>query len=280
MDYFSFAVVEAVLAGALAGLTGVLVVLRQRAFFTMALTHATFPGAVVAVMLGIAAPIGAAVAAVALIGVAALVGRVRSQGSATASGIMLTLGFALGSLGQSLAHGPVDVESMLTGSILATDGGQVALTAVVLALVAALWLLAGRRLVFDSFDRGGAAAAGLSPLGTEVLALAGIAATVVTIQPVVGAILGVALVVAPAAAARRLVGSVGGMLWLAPVLGAASGVAGLWVSRSFGVSAGGAITLVAALVFAATLLVPQHRGAGRAGGRERPAPARATVGAP
>lgn len=259
MDYFGLALVEAVLAGGLAGLAGVLVVLRQRAFFTMALTHATFPGAVVAVMVGVAAPIGAAVAAVALVGVAALVGRVRSQGAATASGIMLTLGFALGSLAQSLAHGPVDVESMLTGSILATTPGQIVLTAVVLVLVGAVWAAFGRRLVFDSFDRGGARAAGLSPLGTELLALACIAATVVTIMPVVGAILGVALVVAPAAAARRIRGSVGAMLWLAPALGAASGVLGLLASRALGVSAGGAITLVAALVFAATLLLPRDR---------------------
>ena len=98
LDFFALAMLEVVLAGALAGIVGVLVVLRERAFFTMSLTHATFPGAVAAAMLGGSVPIGAAVAAVALIAVAVGIGRNRSQGPAVASGVMLTAGFALGAL--------------------------------------------------------------------------------------------------------------------------------------------------------------------------------------
>ena len=47
------ALVEAVLVGALAGLIGVPVVLRRLSFFTMALTHATFPGVVAAAIIGV-----------------------------------------------------------------------------------------------------------------------------------------------------------------------------------------------------------------------------------
>lgn len=254
-DYFLLALGLAVLAGAVAGLAGVIVVLRRRAFFTMALTHATFPGAVLAVMVGAAAPVGAALAAIALIGVQAAIGRIRSQGASAASGIMLTLGFALGALAQSLARTPVDVESLLTGAILAATPLQLALTGAVLVAVVAVWAVWGWRIVADSFDRDAAAAAGLRPVVTETIALATVAAVVVTIVPAVGAILAVALIVAPAAAARALTGSIGGMLWLAPALGAASGVVGLWLSRWLGVSPGGAITLVAALVLALALAV-------------------------
>ena len=52
MGYFEKALVAAVLIGTLSGLVGSLVVLRRRTFFAQALTHATFPGAVGAAILG------------------------------------------------------------------------------------------------------------------------------------------------------------------------------------------------------------------------------------
>lgn len=255
MDYFARAMLEAILAGALAGVVGTLVVLRERAFFTMSLTHATFPGAVLAAMLGIAVPIGAAATAIVLVLVAALIGRMPSQGSAVASGVMLTSGFALGILAQSVAAVPVDVESFLTGSVLATGVGQLWLTGIVLVAVAAALAVLGRQLLFATFDPRGYRAAGRSPLAMEIVSLALIAATVVVLMPVVGAILAVALIVAPAAAARRLVRGVGGMLLVAPAIGIAVSVLGLLASRAWSLSAGGAITLLAAATFGLSLLV-------------------------
>ncbi|GAA1423328.1 hypothetical protein GCM10009640_17340 [Agrococcus citreus] len=275
LDFFGLAMLEVVLAGALAGVVGVLVVLRERAFFTMSLTHATFPGAVAAAMLGVSVPLGAAVAAVALIAVAVGIGRIRSQGPAVASGVMLTAGFALGALLQSLAPLPIDVESFLVGQVLAVTGADIALTAALLVVAAAVWALAGRHLVFSSVDERGYRRAGLAPWVPEALSLALIAATVVAIMPVVGAILGVALIVAPAAAARLVVRDWRWMLVLAPVVGIASGVVGLLASRWLDIAAGGAIALVAALLYGAAWIVggPRDR---------RPAPAprvRGTIGA-
>lgn len=258
MDYFTRALIEAVLAGALAGLVGVLVVLRDRAFFTMSLTHASFPGAVIAAILGVSVPLGAAATAVALVIVATLIGRVPSQGSAVASGIMLTGGFALGALAGSLSPVPISVDSFLTGSILATDTAQLVLTSVVLAVVIAALAIFGRMLLFATFDARGFATAGGRPAAAELLSLSLIALTVVAIMPVIGAILAVALIVAPAAAARRLVRGIGGMLIVAPLLGIVVSVAGLFASRAFSISAGGAITVLAAVVFGLAQLVPRR----------------------
>ncbi|MFA4840800.1 MAG: metal ABC transporter permease [Agrococcus sp.] len=267
LDFFGLAMLEVVLAGALAGVVGVLVVLRERAFFTMSLTHATFPGAVAAAMLGVSVPMGAAVAAVALIAIAVGIGRIRSQGPAVASGVMLTAGFALGALLQSLAPLAIDVESFLVGQVLAVTGADIALTGVLLLVAVAVWALAGPHLVFSSADEAGYRRAGLRPWVPEAVSLALIAATVVAIMPVVGAILGVALIVAPAAAARLLVRDWRWMLVLAPVIGSASGVLGLLASRWFDVAAGGAIALVAALLYGTAWAV--------GGRRQRPATGRA-----
>ncbi|WP_354257337.1 metal ABC transporter permease [Agrococcus sp. UYP10] len=271
LDFFALAMLEVVLAGALAGIVGVLVVLRERAFFTMSLTHATFPGAVAAAMLGGSVPIGAAVAAVALIAVAVGIGRIRSQGPAVASGVMLTAGFALGALLQSLAPLAIDVESFLVGQVLAVTGADVGLTAVLLVAAAAVWALAGRHLVFSSADEAGYRRAGMRPWIPETVSLALIAGTVVAIMPVVGAILGVALIVAPAAAARLVVRDWRWMLVLAPAIGITAGVVGLLASRWLDLAAGGAIALVAALLYGAAWLV------GSARDRARPAEVRATI---
>lgn len=271
LDFFALAMLEVVLAGALAGIVGVLVVLRERAFFTMSLTHATFPGAVAAAMLGGSVPIGAAVAAVALIAVAVGIGRNRSQGPAVASGVMLTTGFALGALLQSLAPLAIDVESFLVGQVLAVTGADVGLTAVLLVAAAAVWALAGRHIVFSSADEAGYRRAGMRPWIPEAVSLALIAGTVVAIMPVVGAILGVALIVAPAAAARLVVRDWRWMLVLAPTIGITAGVIGLLASRWLDLAAGGTIALVAALLYGAAWLV------GSARDRARPAEVRATI---
>ncbi|WP_306233474.1 metal ABC transporter permease [Agrococcus beijingensis] len=267
LGFFELAMVEVVLAGGLAGLVGVLVVLRERAFFTMSLTHATFPGAVAAAMLGVSVPLGAAVAAVALVAVAVGIGRIRSQGPAVASGVMLTAGFALGAMLQSLTPLPIDVESFLVGQVLAVTEADLALTGAMLVLAAGVWAVAGRHLVFSSVDEPGYRRAGLRPWVPEAVSLALMAATVVAIMPVVGAILGVALIVAPAAAARLLVRDFRWMLLLAPAIGILSGVAGLLASRWLDAAAGGAIALVAAACYGLAWL---------AAGLRR-APARATI---
>lgn len=274
LDFFALAMLEVVLAGALAGIVGVLVVLRERAFFTMSLTHATFPGAVAAAMLGVSVPLGAVVAAVGLIAVAVGIGRIRSQGPAVASGVMLTAGFALGALLQSLAPLAIDVESFLVGQVLAVTGADIALTGVLLAVAVVVWAAAGQHLLFSSADEAGYRRAGLAPWVPEAVSLALIAATVVAIMPVVGAILGVALIVAPAAAARLVVRDWRWMLVLAPAIGIASGVLGLLASRSFGVAAGGAIALVAAVLYGAAWAVGGLRARRTAG---RPMPVRGTI---
>ena len=61
------------------------------------------------------------------------IGRIRSQGPAVASGVMLTAGFALGAFLQSVAPLAIDVESFLVGQVLAVTGADIALTAVLLA---------------------------------------------------------------------------------------------------------------------------------------------------
>lgn len=255
IGFFERALIEAVLAGALAGLVGTLVVLRKRAFFTTALTHATFPGAMVAAVLGFSVVLGSAVFSVLLVALMTVIARARGQGGQVAAGVVLTFGFALGAILQA-AHPslPISVESFLVGSILTVGWSDITLTAIVLALAALVLALRGRHIIFATVDDLGYRAAGYRAWVAEALTVALIAATVVAIMPAIGAILAIALVVGPAAAARLLVTSTTAVFALSPVIGALAGVIGVVLSRELSVSAGGAITLVvAALVGLAVL---------------------------
>lgn len=254
MDYFTRALIIGALVGACCGLTGVLVLARRRVFFTQALTHATYPGAVGAAIIGVPVPIGAAVVGLGLVFAMNGLDRYPRQGRQVAAGIILTGGFALGALLQALAPElPIDPEAFLIGSILTSRTEALLVAALVLTAVLVVYAGWGPRLLFSSVDPSGYQAAGFNPVRTDVLALLVTAATVVAALPAVGAILMIALIAAPAQAARLLTKSLLGNLILAPALGIVAVIIGLYASRLTGIAAGSAIAITAVLLFVLAL---------------------------
>jgi ABC-type Mn2+/Zn2+ transport system permease subunit len=250
-DALHRATAEVILAGALAGLVGVQVVLRRLSFFTLALSHATFPGVVAASIIGINILIGGAVAGgVIALGVAALTRR-RGQDAATATGVLLSAGFALGAALVATQSGfSRDLSSFLVGSILTVSTPDVAVTAVVLAAVALVLVACARPLLLVGFDRTGAQVAGLSTGAWDIVLLLTIEVVVVTMVPAVGTILALSLIVAPAAAARLWSDRLPVITALAVTFAVCSGLAGLWISSRWNVAAGASISLTATAVLA------------------------------
>lgn len=261
MGYFERALFAATVIGAGAGFVGALVVLRRRTFFAQALTHATYPGAVAAAALGVSVPLGAAAAAVVLVAVMSGIARVRRQGAQVAAGIVLTGGFAAGALLQAAIPGlPIRPESFLVGSILTVTDGDILLAASVAVIAMAAVAAFGKEIAFSTFDPLGFRAAGYREWPIEVLVLGLTAATVVSSLPAVGAILAIALIAAPATAARLIVPTYRGILFAAPVIGAASGVVGVLASRALAVAAGPSIALAATAFFLLALGISKLRG--------------------
>ncbi len=260
--YARRALIEALLVGALCGLVGVHVVLRRLSFFTMAMTHATFPGVVLAALVGVDLLLGSGLFGVLVVlGVSWLTTRPRSD-SAAAVGVVLSAGFALGvALLSAQAGFTRDLSAYLVGSIVTVQAGDLVKTALVLAAVALTLALVGKELVFGAFDRGGMVAAGYPAGRLDLLLLLVVELTVVTSVPAVGTIQAVALIVAPAAAARLWSDRIGPTTALAVLLGMASGVVGLAVSQAYQVAAGAAIVLAACGFFVLSVVVaPVVRG--------------------
>lgn len=255
MSYFSLAALEITLLGLLSGIAGTLIVVRRRSFFAVALSHATFPGGVIFAVLGYNLLLGQALFALLLVLLMTALSRVPGQGRQVASGVVLALGFALGTLLTSLNPGlGVPVEALLVGSPLSVSAADIVVTAAVLALSLLVVALFARRILFHTFDPAGFAAAGFRAWPVELAVVGLIAAAVVVAMPAVGAILGVAILIAPAAAARLLAPRIAWVPPLAALLGVVSGLAGLWASRQFDLAAGGSIGLATTLVFMAALL--------------------------
>ena len=250
MSYFDRALLAIALAGALSGLAGTFIILRRRVLLVQALTHATFPGAVIAVLVGLTVQIGALVASGAILVVLVAIGRLRPAILQAATGVLLTAGFAVGLLLQAMnPEVPLRLEAYLFGSVLASTTTDIAVLAIVLSAVTVTLLVFGRRLGFYLFDAVGYQASGMSPWIAEFVLLSLTVATVVATMPALGALLTISLVAAPAAAARELTKTLRGMLVIAPMLAVGAGLTGLILSRSMGLAAGASIALVACGVY-------------------------------
>ncbi|KAA9376517.1 metal ABC transporter permease [Microbispora cellulosiformans] len=255
------ALVEAVLVGVLGGVTGVFVVARRLPFFTMALTHATFPGIVVAAMLGVNLYLGGGLFGLLVVAAVLVFSRGRGQDFTTATGIALSGGFALGVVLVSSQDGFTrDLAAYTVGDVLAVSTGDLAATVAVTVGVLLLLALVGKELLLAAFDPVGAAALGLPTVLLDFALLAVVEVTVVATVPALGTILAVALIVGPAATARLLSDRIALLFPIAAAIGVACALAGVWVSTVWNVATGASIALLVGLVFGAVFLATAVRG--------------------
>ena len=251
-----------VLVGVICGIVGVFVILRGLAFMGDAIAHAVFPGVVISYVLGGNFLVGAILAATIVslaIGVATQSGLLRND---TAIGVFFAGAFALGvaiiSTQRSYAR---DITNLLFGSILGVSQEDLALTALVgCGVLIALWVFR-REIVTISFDRTFAQAHGLNLWAWDQIFLLLLSLTIVISLQTVGNVLVLAMLVTPAATARLLTVQLGPMIAASAVVGAASGVAGLYISYYRGISSGASIVLVATVIFLVVFLFAPRTGA-------------------
>jgi manganese/iron transport system permease protein len=255
-EFFIRSLIASALVGTVCAVVGTYVVLRGVAFIGDAISHAGFPGIVIAYLLGWPLYIGATVAAVATalsIGVVTRRAGIRQD---TAIGVLFAGSFALGVFLFSTVRGYVaDLFSFLFGQVLAISTTDlIALTVLglaVIAIVALLW----KELLYATFDPLGAAASGIRTDWLELLFLALVAITIVVSLQAVGIILVVAMLVTPAATAQLVTVRFTRLMLAAAAIGIASGVLGLYISYWLDVASGATIVLVQTLWFAVTLVL-------------------------
>ena len=221
------ALIEVILMGAVTGTIGTYVVLRGLSFIGDALSHAIFPGIVIAFLLGRSVFMGALVFGLltsASIVVLATTRRVKED---SAIGVLFAGSFALGVVLISTTRNySRDLAAFLFGNVLGVTTTDIALSAAVGGLVLLLLVLLHKELLLVAFDREAAQAMGVPVFWVNLLLLAMISLTIVVSLSAVGNILVVAMLVTPAATARLLTDRLPAMLGLSAAIGAMSGVLG------------------------------------------------------
>src|SRR3954453_2457283 len=259
------ALLEVTFAGVACGALGVWVVLYGLSYGAESLAHSMFPGLAVAALVGVPLALGGAGGLV-LAGVGiALAGRVRGVGADTAVAVVVTSLFGLGALLALSPDAPPGLQSLLFGDVLGASDADLALAgALAVVVLGGMWA-AHWRLLAAGFDRSGARAVGVSVLGADLVLLVLLALAVLVGVQGLGNVLVVAVLVAPAAAARALTRRLGPMIAVAAAIGVGGGVGGLYLSYYVNVATGAAIAgiLVAAYLIARARSSPALRG-GRA----------------
>lgn len=258
--FFRRALLEAVLVGTVAGVVGVHVLLRRLSFFVVAMSHATFPGVVLASMLGASLFLGGTLFGLLVVVLLVVLGLQRAVDDTSLVGVVLAGSFAVGILLQSArSGGSTELSAFLVGSILTVTPSDLVTTAVVGIAVLVALALAHKELVLTAFDPGAAAAAGYRLGLVDLGALAAVTVALVTTIPAVGTLLAVALLTVPALTARLWTDRIPVAMLIAAGVGVGSGLLGLAVSATYDVAAGGAIALTAAAAFAVSFLATLPR---------------------
>ncbi len=233
-----------------AGLLGTWIVLRGLAFFSHSVGTAAFPGLVLADGLGFAAPLGAFGAALLFSAGAALLSRREEEGRDAAVAIVLVGCLAAGTILASDVFGSgANVETLLFGSLLLIDSGDIALAAAAAGATVLATLLLGHRWLARGFDPGSATALGTGARGLELVLLGLIAFAIVAALSTIGALLVAALFVVPALTVRLFARRMLPWQLASIALVAVEGAIGLWLSVKTDAPPGATIAVVAGAVF-------------------------------
>ena len=249
-DFFVRALIASALVGVACAIVGSFVVLKGMSFIGDAVSHAAFPGIVIAYLVGAPIILGGAIAAIGTaLGIGAISRRSGLRSDAII-GVLFAGMFALGvAIFSSIPNYVGDLFHFLFGDVLGISVGDLgALTALVLGLLLVLRLL-WKELLFSTFDPLGAGAAGLPVRRLDDLLLILIAVTIVISLQAVGIVLVVAMITTPAATAQLLVKRFTAMIQVAALIGVSAAVVGLYLSYSLDIASGAAIVILETALF-------------------------------
>jgi zinc transport system permease protein len=254
-DFLIRAIIGAALLGAAAGPLGCFVLWRRMAYLGESIAHMGLLGAGLGLLIGVAPLAGVAVTAI----IAGLIMARASDHyipSGTFIGLVGHVGLALGFiLLSTMETVRADLLGYLFGDVLAMSTANIAIVAAGGAAILAVLIWFWRPLLAITVSRDIAMAENTRTAYQDVLFLILVAGLVALALKIVGALLIVALLLIPPAAARPLANTPEVMALLAAAIGAASaplGIAGAYFTDA---PAGPSIVLAAAAIFVAVMLV-------------------------
>lgn len=257
-QFMERAMQASILVGAVSGLIGCFIVVRGMSFFGDALAHSILPGVAIAYIREADLFIGGLIAGIATaLGIGWLTREERVKED-TAIGVVFSGMFALGiAIISTQRSYSADLAHILVGNVLGVREEDLKIMLYCGAFVTTMIFLFYKELVVLSFDPSHAKVLKLPAEFLRLLLLVLIAVTIVASLQTVGVTLMLALLVTPAATARLLVKRLHWMILISTLLGALSGVIGLYISYHQNVASGASIVLTATAIFMVVFSVSQ-----------------------
>lgn len=253
-DFMKNALLALLLMAPLFGLLSTMIVTGRMSFFSDALGHSAFTGIAIGAICGMSAPTWAAVQfSVVFALVFSYVHSRSNQAADTLIGVFSSSAVALGIFIATLGGGSfTKYNKYLIGDILSVTPGEIGLLALVLLAVLIFWVLCANRLTLTAIHPQLASSRGI-PVGLSQTVFTVAIAVVVTLSiSSVGLLILNSLMVLPGASARNVSKNLRQYHILSVLFALAAGIAGLTVSYYLGCSAGAAISLILAMIFAIT----------------------------
>lgn len=270
--------IAAVVAMACA-IPGVFLVLRKMALISDAISHSILPGIVIGFFItqDLNSPLLILMAAFTGVITVVLVEYLQKTGLVkedTAIGLVFPVLFSIGVILISKNAGDVhlDVDAVLLGELAfapfdrfemgGSDLGPKSLWVMgsILLVIITLLLLYFKELKVSTFDAGLSASMGISPLVIHYGLMSVSSITVVGAFDAVGAILVVALMIAPAAAAYLLTEDLKKMIWISVFFAVFSAITGYWVANFLDASIAGSIATTLGVIFLLVYLFAPKKG--------------------
>lgn len=251
-DFMKNALLAILLMSPLFGLMSTMVVTGRMSFFSDALGHSAFTGIAIGCICGVAAPTWVAV--LFSIAFALLFSYVRSrsnQAADTIIGVFSSTAVALGIFIATLGGGSfTKYNKYLIGDILSVSPGDIGMLSVTLLAVIVFWILFSNKLTLSNIHPALASSRGI-PVGLiQTLFTVAIAVVVTLAISSVGLLILNSLLVLPAASARNVSRNLRQYHLFSVLFALIAGITGLVASYDWGCSAGAAISLILALIFA------------------------------
>lgn len=259
VELLSNSIIAGAVLGLVGGLIGVFVMQRDLAFAVHGVSELSFAGAAAALLFGgsvvFGSLAGALVAAV-LIGV--LGAKARDRNSIV--GVLMPFGLGLGILFLSLYDGrTANRFSLLTGQIVSVSspdlGWLIGISVVVLVGLLLMW----NPLRFDSLDPESAAARGVPTRAVSLMFMVLLGLIVAVSVHIIGALLVMALLVTPAAAAMRVTAGPVLVPVLAALFGFVSAVGGILLALAGTLPVSPYITTLSFTIYVVCWIVQKTR---------------------
>jgi len=257
-DFYLRAMLAGVLVALLAAPFGCFVIWRRMAYFGDTMAHSALLGITIALFLEV--HVNAGVFIVAVITALSMVYLQKRSDlpNDTLLGILSHSSLALGLLAIGfMSSSNIDILSYLYGDVLSVGRRDVIIIAVTTAAALLILALIWKPLLASTVNEDLAVAEGTKPHHVQLVYLLLMAAVIAVTVRIIGVLLITALLVIPAATARRFAKSPEAMAILAALIGSIAVIMGLAASLRWDTAAGPSIVTATLLLFLASSALPK-----------------------